>query len=112
MSSRSTRLKSREATGVIYFTFATTGLAMSVGLAVLIIGIPFFLLFIGATRGISLVEGRMVEGLLGTRMPRRPLFPDRQRPLLDRILEMLKDPRTWKIARAPPSMRSNSASIE
>jgi hypothetical protein len=72
-----------------------TGLAMSAGMAMLIIGIPFFLLFIGATRGISLVEGRIVEGLLGTRMPRRPLFPDRETPWLERIVGMLKDPRTW-----------------
>jgi uncharacterized membrane protein len=82
-------------TGIVYFTFATTGLAMTVGFAVLIIGIPFFLLFIGATRGISLFEGRIVEALLGTRMPRRPLFADRQRPWLQRIVDMLKDLRTW-----------------
>jgi len=82
-------------TGIVYFTFAVTGFALSAGMAMLIIGIPFFLLFIGATRGISLAEGRIVETLLGTRMPRRPLFPDRQTPLLERILSMLKDPRTW-----------------
>src|SRR5271167_736386 len=29
------------ATGVIYFTFAVTGLALSAGLAVLVVGIPF-----------------------------------------------------------------------
>src|ERR1700685_153874 len=33
------------ATGVIYFTFAVTGLSLSAGLAVLVIGVPFFLLF-------------------------------------------------------------------
>jgi hypothetical protein len=33
--------------------------------------------------------------MLGTRMPRRPTYPDRETPLLQRILEMLKDPRTW-----------------
>jgi uncharacterized membrane protein len=82
-------------TGIVYFVFAMTGLAMSAGLAMLIIGIPFFLLFIGATRGISLIEGRIVEALLGTRMPRRPLFPDRQTPWLERIVGMLKDLRTW-----------------
>ena len=68
---------------------------MSVGFAILIIGIPFFLLFIGATRGLALVEGRIVEAMLGTRMPRRPLFPDRETPWLTRIVDMLKDPRTW-----------------
>ena len=82
-------------TGIAYFTFATTGLAMSLGLAILIIGVPFFLLFIGATRIIALAEGRIVETLLGTRMPRRPAYTDRDTPFLRRVLDMLKDPRTW-----------------
>ena len=56
---------------------------------------PFFLLFIGAARIIALAEGRIVETLLGTRMPRRPAYPDRDTPFLRRIVEMLKDPRTW-----------------
>jgi len=82
-------------TGIAYFTFATTGLSLSLGLAILIIGVPFFLLFIGAARVIALAEGRIVETLLGTRMPRRPAYPDRDTPFLRRIVEMLKDPRTW-----------------
>jgi uncharacterized membrane protein len=82
-------------TGIAYFTFATAGLSLSVGLAILIIGVPFFLLFIGAARIIALAEGRIVETLLGTRMPRRPAYPDRDTPFLRRIVEMLKDPRTW-----------------
>src|SRR5271170_999254 len=35
------------ATGIVYFTVVTTGLSLSVGFAILIIGIPFFLAFIG-----------------------------------------------------------------
>ncbi len=38
------------ATGIFYFTFVVTGLSLSAGFAVLIIGIPFFLLFLGLTR--------------------------------------------------------------
>jgi uncharacterized membrane protein len=82
-------------TGIAYFTFATAGLGLSLGLAILIIGVPFFLLFIGAARIIALAEGRIVETLLGTRMPRRPAYPDRETPFLRRVVEMLKDPRTW-----------------
>jgi uncharacterized membrane protein len=82
-------------TGIVYFTFAVTGLSLSVGLAILIIGVPFFLLFVGATRFVALAEGRLVETMLGTRMPRRPVYPDRDTPLPKRIGEMLKDPRTW-----------------
>jgi uncharacterized membrane protein len=83
------------ATGIIYFTFVTTGLSLSAGLAVLIIGIPFFLLFLGLTRVLSLVEGRIVETMLGTRMPRRPLYSDRSVGWVERIKEMLGDVRTW-----------------
>jgi uncharacterized membrane protein len=83
------------ATGIFYFTVAVTGLSMSAGLAVLIIGIPFFLLFIGLTRVLSLVEGRIVEGLLGIRMPRRPLRSTQGASIGARIKEMLFDRRTW-----------------
>ncbi len=82
-------------TGIVYFTFAVTGLSISAGLAMLIIGIPFFLLFIGASRGVALAEGRLVEAMLGTRMPRRPVYPDRETPWYTRIVDMLKDRRTW-----------------
>ncbi len=82
-------------TGVVYFTFSTTGLSLSLGLAILIVGVPFFLLFIGTARVVALAEGRLVETMLGTRMPRRPPYHDRETPLLTRIVAMLKDPRTW-----------------
>ncbi len=82
------------ATGIFYFTWATAGVSMSLGLSVLIIGIPFILLFLGTVRLISLVEGRVVEVLLGERMPRRPLYP-RANGLIEHIKLMLKDSRTW-----------------
>src|SRR5690606_23238077 len=65
------------ATGVFYFTWVVTGLAMSAGFAILIIGIPFLILFFGSIRVLSLVEGRLVEVMLGERMPRRPLYSAR-----------------------------------
>jgi uncharacterized membrane protein len=83
------------ATGIFYFTFAVTGLSMSAGFAILIIGIPFFLLFIGTTRVLALAEGRIVETLLGTRMPRRPVHPGPPQGWMQRVLDMLRDPRTW-----------------
>ncbi len=82
-------------TGVFYFTMTVVGLSMSAGFAVLIIGIPFFLLFVGFTRVLALAEGRLVEGLLGQRMPRRPLYPTKGVPIFQRIRDMLVDPRTW-----------------
>ena len=83
------------ATGIFYFTFVVTGLSLSAGLAILIVGIPFFLAFIGLTRVISLGEGRLLEAMTGERMPRRPLHPGPPAGWLARIGEMLKDARTW-----------------
>jgi uncharacterized membrane protein len=83
------------ATGIIYFVVAVTGLALSVGLSVLIIGIPFFLLFILVCRVIALAEGRLIEAMTGVRMPRRPVHPATGRGFFARIGDMLKDRRTW-----------------
>jgi uncharacterized membrane protein len=83
------------ATGIFYFTWVVTGFSLSVGLAVLIIGIPFVILFFGSVRMFSLLEGRIVEVMLGERMPRRPLYSSRGKPWLTRIGEMFSDPRTW-----------------
>lgn len=83
------------ATGLIYFIVSVVGVSLSVGLAVLIIGVPFFLMFIALTRVMSLVEGRIVEGLLGERMPRRPQHPGPAKGFWQRVGDMLRDSRTW-----------------
>ena len=83
------------ATGIAYFTIVVTGLSLSVGFAILIIGIPFFLAFIGVTRVIALGEGRLLEAVTGERMPRRPVHPGPPASWLTRIADMLKDVRTW-----------------
>ena len=82
-------------TGIFYFTWAVTGLSMSLGFMVLIIGIPFAVLFMGSVWALSLVEGRLVETMLGVRMPRRPAYGKREGGFLERIKEILVDPRTW-----------------
>jgi uncharacterized membrane protein len=83
------------ATGIFYFTWAVTGMSLSVGLSVLIIGLPFIVLFFGSVRALSLLEGRIVEAMLGVRMPRRPPYPSRNLPLMKRIGAMFTDARTW-----------------
>ena len=82
-------------TGIFYFTWATTGLSMSAGLMILIIGIPFFILFMASVYAISLVEGRLVESLLGERMPRRPVYQTSGRSWMERIKGLFADSRTW-----------------
>jgi uncharacterized membrane protein len=83
------------ATGIFYFTWTVTGISLSLGLAVLIIGIPFIMLFFGSVRVLSLVEGRMVESMLGVRMPRRPSYSTHGMSLWQRIGAMFTDPRSW-----------------
>jgi len=83
------------ATGIIYFTFAVTGLALSAGLSVLVIGVPFFLVFVALTRVVSLAEGRLIEAMTGERMPRRPVHPNKRAGFWTRVGDMLKDWRTW-----------------
>src|SRR5580704_10947144 len=81
------------ATGIVYFTFVVVGLSLSAGFAILIIGIPFFLIFVGMGRVIALGEGRLLEAMTGERMPRRPVHPGAAAGRLARIGEMLKDTR-------------------
>jgi Putative sensor len=83
------------ATGIIYFVFAVTGLSLSAGLAILIIGVPFFLMFMAVGRAVSLAEGRLIEAMTGVRMPRRPVYQGTALNFWARIGEMLKDRRTW-----------------
>ena len=83
------------ATGIIYFTWAITGISVSLGLLVLVIGIPLAGLFMLSVRGLALVEGRIVEGLLGEQMPRRPLFSARSTGLWVRFKSLFTDRYTW-----------------
>jgi len=83
------------ATGIFYFTWAVTGLSLSLGLSILIFGIAFAVLFFGTVRVLALVEGRIIEVMLGERMPRRPPYTDRELSWRARIAAMFTDPRTW-----------------
>ncbi len=82
-------------TGIFYFTWAVTGTSLSAGLMVLIIGLPFTGLFILSVRGISLVEGRIVEALLGIRMPRRPVFYRRNKGWWMLFKSIISDKHSW-----------------
>lgn len=83
------------ATGILYFTWVVTGGSLSLGMLILIIGVPLLVLFLGSVRVLALIEGRLVETLLGVRMPRRAPFVDRSQSWLSRIGAMFTDPRTW-----------------
>ena len=82
-------------TGIIYFTWAVSGISMSAGFIILIFGIPFFGFFLLSVQGFALVEGRIIEALLGVRMPRRPIFSRRDLGMWEKFKSLVKDRRTW-----------------
>jgi uncharacterized membrane protein len=82
-------------TGTIYFIWAVTGLSVSVSLIVLIVGFPVLVLFLLSVRSIALVEGRLVEAILGERMPRRPVFIRKDIGFWGRIRALFADRTTW-----------------
>ncbi|MBE0670147.1 MAG: sensor domain-containing protein [Anaerolineales bacterium] len=82
-------------TGVFYFSWAVTGVSVSVSMLIFIFGFPIALLFLLSVRGLALLEGRLVEALLGVRMPRRPLFSHQDMKWLDRLKALLSDKATW-----------------
>jgi hypothetical protein len=58
--------------GLIYFGWVwIVGLA-SMGSSLLVVGIPVFMAFLKSMQLFALFEGRLIETLLGQRMPRRP----------------------------------------
>lgn len=82
-------------TGIVYFTWAIIGISMSVGFAVLIVGLPFAAAFLVSVRALALVEGRIVEALLGVRMPSSPLFSYPHLGMWERVKTLFQDSRTW-----------------
>ncbi|HNO85120.1 MAG TPA: sensor domain-containing protein, partial [Anaerolineales bacterium] len=82
-------------TGVFYFSWAVTGLSVSISFLIFIFGFPIALLFLLSVRGLALLEGRLVEALLGIRMPRRPLFSHQGMKWFDRLKALLTDKATW-----------------
>ena len=82
-------------TGIAYFTWAVTGLSVSAGLLVLIVGLPILGLFLLSARGIALLEGRLIEALLGVRMPRRPLFSRKDIGWWQKFKSLFTERQTW-----------------
>jgi len=82
-------------TGLAYFMWTTYGLIITVASCLFIIGIPISLLFFGSVRAVTLAESRMIEALLGERMPRRPIFHRVQGNILSKFWVTIKDIETW-----------------
>lgn len=83
------------ATGIFFFTWSVTGLSLSVGLLILIIGIPVLIGFLGSIRLLALAEGRLVEAMLGARMPRRQPPAEGELGWKARLKSLFTEGRTW-----------------
>jgi hypothetical protein len=83
-------------TGFIFGTWALLGTAISLFTLVLIIGLPVTGLFLLSIRGIALIEGRIVEELLGLRMPRKPLFVEKGLKWNEKFKALITESHTWK----------------
>jgi len=81
-------------TGIIYFTWVVTGISVTGSLLVLIVGLPLAALFLLSVRGIALAEGRLVEALLGVRMPRRARFAGKT-GIWQGFKNLVTDSHTW-----------------
>lgn len=64
---------------------------------ILIIGLPLTGLFLLSLRGIALIEGRIVEALLSIRMPRKPIFVQKDLNLTKKLKALITESQTWKI---------------
>lgn len=84
-------------TGIVYFTWAVTGLSLSVSLSIFIFGLPFLFFFLHSVRSLTLLEGRLVEALLGVRMPRRARFSSQNVKWLERLKMLVTDKNNWKM---------------
>ena len=83
-------------TGLVFGGWALIAGIISFSTLVFIIGIPIFGLYLLSIRGIAFLEGRIVEALLGIRMPRRSLFLDKNLSWKDMFMALIKESYTWK----------------
>ncbi len=82
-------------TGIVYFTWVVTGLSLSLSFAIFVFGLLFAVFFMFSLRGLALLEGRIVEGLLGVRMPRRSVFFQKDLTWFERLKTSLTDRHVW-----------------
>jgi len=82
-------------TGMVYFTWVVAGLSLSLSFAIFIFGLLFAVFFMVSLRGLAFLEGRLVESLLGVRMPRRVQFFQKGITWFERLKTNLADRHTW-----------------
>jgi len=85
------------ALAMAYFVWSITIGSIAFGLLPTLLGLPLFVALLGSARALCLFEGRVVESLLGVRMPRRtqPMEVANDIGFWQRIWCWLRDTRSW-----------------
>jgi hypothetical protein len=84
-------------TAIVFGMWALLGGAFSLFSLILIIGIPVTGFFLLSLRGIALMEGRIIEALLGIRMPRKPIFLHKGLNWRKKYKALTTEAHTWKV---------------
>jgi uncharacterized membrane protein len=83
-------------TGIFYFVWTIVAGVLTLPFVVTIIGASFLPAYLDSLRALGHVEGRIVESLLGVRMPRRmPSKSDGEETNWARIRDSVTDPGNW-----------------
>ncbi len=83
------------ATGILAFTFAVTGLSLSLGLAILIIGLPLTVAFLAGTRLLAVAEVHLLQAMVGGEAAEAPTLLPLGEGWMARLQALVSDPRTW-----------------
>jgi uncharacterized membrane protein len=84
------------AIGCVFSAWALVGGIFSLFSLIFIIGIPITAFFLLTLRGLALLEGRIVEALLGIRMPRKVMFVDKDLKWKTKFKSLFTESHTWK----------------
>lgn len=82
-------------TGILAFTYAVTGLSLSLGLAILILGLPLAVAFLAGARLLSVAELRLLGALVGTGEREAPAVLPAGVGWWERVKALVGDLRTW-----------------
>lgn len=81
--------------GIFAFTWVITGLSLSVGLLVILLGFPLLVLMLGSIRALGLVEHRLAQLLLGLPLPPVPAILPQGGRWTERLGNLFRDSYTW-----------------
>lgn len=82
--------------GLLYCSWAVVGGSVALPSLIFVVGIPIAAFYLFSVRGIALLEGWIVEALLGERMPRKPFFVRRDLKWTEKLKALFTESLTWR----------------